>query len=301
MLDKIKETKRKFNERAMSLLESDGHTFEDALNFFLEFCESDEIMKTITSALKDNRNIDFTKWHDDFLKSGGSMVGSGRFVLPTSEEDRLSLLYQLLLNTRSGKVNYDGFCVHAFGSLTFDGMAYNFNKAVSRPLIRGLFQRVEALEAKELPKQPTTIQIAPTFTFVLSKLEFIEWKDARRELDRALKAFDDGRMADCCNNLRMGLMIAIGNIFRSFEGKQPPAEPGKTTDLGPMIRSLREHGYPDDAVSLVRQTWSYLSERAHIDKAGKTPPEHEVMYGLQVTFSSLEYLLRTLDLISGAS
>lgn len=296
MLVKFKEAKRKFTNYATDLSNSNGHTFENALNIFLDFCESDEVMVTITKPLKENMNVDVGKWYEDFSKSGGSLIGSGRFVLPTNEDDRVSLLYQLLLKIRSGELNYHGLCLHAFGATNINEMAYSFNQAVSRPLARGLLQKVEALEAEEVSKKPTLTEVPSTVGFVLSKVEAMAWKDAWRELDRALKAFSDGRMPDCCNNLRMGLMIVLGNMYQLLEAKPPPTEPGKTTDIGPLTKSLKEHGYADDALSLVRQTWSYLSERAHVDKkAGKAPPEHEVMYGLQITFSALEYLLRTFE------
>lgn len=294
MLSKIRETKRRFSDYAADLSNSDAHTFENALNILLGFCESDDVMTMITGPLKENVSVDILKWYEDFSSSGGSFVGSGRFLLPTKEDDRLSLLYQLLLKVRSDEIPFDSFCRHAFGGRNMSETIHRFNDAVSRPLARGLLQKVEALEVEGSQKTPTIEGTA--YTFVLSKLESLEWKGAKRELDRSLGAFDDGRMADCSNNLRMGLMTILCNIYEALEGKSAPAQPGKTTDISTLARGLGEHGYAEDALGLIRQIWSFVSERAHIDKrSGQPPSEHDVNYGLQITFSAIEYLLREFE------
>jgi hypothetical protein len=131
MTSKIQETKRKFANNATDLSNSNGHTFDSALNIFLDFCESDEIMASITKPLKESSTIDIAKWYEDFSKSGGSMIGSGRFVLPANEEDRLALLYRLLLRVHSGEIGFPGFCLHAFGATSTDQMAHRFNEAIS--------------------------------------------------------------------------------------------------------------------------------------------------------------------------
>lgn len=296
MAFKIQETKRKFANNATDLSNSDGHTFESALNVFLDFCESDDLMRNITKPLKERSTVDMAKWYEDFSKSGGSMIGSGRFVLPANEEDRLSLLYRLLLRVRSGEIGFPGFCLHAFGATSTDQMAHRFNEAISRPLARGLLQRLDALETEEKARKPSLDDA--TFGFVLSKLESLGWNDARRELDRAIKAFDDGRMPDCCNNLRMGLMTVLAKIYEILEEKQLPIQPGKTVDITPLTKSLESHGYAADFLGLIRQTWSFVSERAHVDKrSGQAPAEHDAEYALQITFAAVRYSLAQLDRI----
>lgn len=128
--------------------------------------------------------------------------------------------------------------------------------------------------------------------YIKQKLTSLGWKEAWREFDRAITAFEEDRMADCCNNLRMGLITTLVKAYEHFEKQRAPTPPGKTTDITPLINSLKGHDVPKDATSMIRQTWSYVSERAHIEKrGGEQPSKAETLYGLQMTFAAIEFLL----------
>ena len=136
----------------------------------------------------------------------------------------------------------------------------------------------------------------PSRVFIQQKLQELSWIDIARELDNALKAFEEGRTGDCCNNLRMGLITALVKIYELFERQQAPTPPGKTTDIGPLMNTLEQHGFSGDNCSMIRRTWSYVSERAHIEKrSGKLPQESETRYAIQTTFAAIEFLLRFLS------
>jgi hypothetical protein len=129
--------------------------------------------------------------------------------------------------------------------------------------------------------------------YIKQKLVSLGWKNAWRELDRAIRAFEENRTADCCNNLRMGLITTLVKAYEHFEKQQAPTLPGKTTDITPLIKSLQKHKVPKDATSMIRQSWSYVSERAHIEKRGGIQPSRpETLYGLQVTFAAVEFILK---------
>jgi predicted nucleotide-binding protein len=162
MVPNLQETKRKFNEKATDLLRSNGHTIENAINIFLDFCESDQIMANVASSLKLSPNMNLARWYEDFSKSGGSMIGSGKFLLPTNDDDRLALLYQLLLGVRRNEISYPGLCLHAFGATNTNQMAFRFNDAISRPLVRGLLQKIEEKERGKLTEKPRQEESALT-------------------------------------------------------------------------------------------------------------------------------------------
>src|SRR5208282_4698692 len=166
---KVEETKATFNEKAMDLLDSNGHTIENAINIFVDFCESDKIMATITLSLKDNANVNISKWYDDFSRSVGSMIGSGKFILPTNDDDRLALLYQLLLKIKSKEIDLRGFCLDAFGARGTTQMAYQFNQAVSRPLTRGLLHKIEEKQSEEpyTPRPERATDVDPKKVWVV--------------------------------------------------------------------------------------------------------------------------------------
>lgn len=136
MSSRVQETKRMLEEKAEDLESSDGHTIENAVNSFLAFCESDVIMRSITQALTQNTNVNVTKWHDDFSKSRS-------FILPTNDDDKAALLYQLLLKLRSNEIKYYNL---ELGGSDINETAFRFSDSISRPLVRYLRHRIEKEE-----------------------------------------------------------------------------------------------------------------------------------------------------------
>lgn len=303
-LTRIRLTLRKFYDYANDLMRSRHHNFNDNLRIFVEFCEKGEFMKDITSELKSNPNVDLDKWWKDFQSTGGSMVGSKRYALPINDEDRTALLYQFLLKINSGKISFDNFGMDAFGSLNLDHMVYEFNDAITEKLVRLLSYRLENLErtVKEelLPKEPQILKDIPlvssgSLSFIEQTLASHGWNEALRELTRAGQAFNDGRMPDCCHNLRKGLEIIWMKVYEKLEGSAIPMRKGRKQDIGVLIDALRKRKVPDDLTGLVSRIWAYITQRDHIEvKGGQAPPELEVYFGLELVFSAVDYLLRLL-------
>ena len=144
-LKKILKAFKKFDDYSDDLLNSDYATFETRLNIFIDFCENDKVMSFITNQLK---GYDFTLWFDEFRKSGGSMAGSADFKLPLDENDRLSLLYQILLKINSNEIKFTDFCMMAFKSAdgTITGLIYKLNEAITRLLVRDLNYKMEEIK-----------------------------------------------------------------------------------------------------------------------------------------------------------
>jgi len=132
----------------------------------------------------------------------------------------------------------------------------------------------------------------PAWSFIEQKLRKLNWSDVLRELNLAMSAFEENRMSDCCNNLRMALIILLTKMYELLEKQPPPIQPGKTPNPRLLLKPIRKRGLDDQVAGLILQTWSYVSEKAHIEKRGGQPPSrHEVRYGIQLVFSGIEYLL----------
>lgn len=142
---RIERSFRRFRDYSGDLLNSNSKTFSNNINIFIDFFENDEIMRIISAQLKSNKNVDMDKWYSDFQKTGGSFIGSKKYVLPTNEEDRISILYQFLLKIHSNEIDFHRFCLDACGETNFNKMVLAFNDAISRPLIRDLGYRLDEI------------------------------------------------------------------------------------------------------------------------------------------------------------
>jgi hypothetical protein len=142
---KIERSFRRFGDYSKDLLNSNFKTFPINLNIFIDFCENDEIMRIISAQLKSNENVDVNKWYSNFQKTGGSITGSKEYVLPIDEEDRISLLYQLLLKINSKELDFQGFCLGAYGKTNVTEMVRAFNDAISRLFVRDLSYRLDEI------------------------------------------------------------------------------------------------------------------------------------------------------------
>lgn len=157
-LKEILKAFRRFEDYNSDLLISDSATFETRLAILIDFCENDKVMSFITSQLK---GYDFTLWYGDFKKTGRSMGGCADFKLPLDENDRLSLLYQILLKTNYNEFDLTTFCIMAFGSgdRTITGYIDKFNEAITRPLVRDLGYKMDEI-ADGIEKTDKTQEIS---------------------------------------------------------------------------------------------------------------------------------------------
>lgn len=147
--------------------------------------------------------------------------------------------------------------------------------------------------SEKIPVVSTGFISPQILEYVSGTLSRFGWDDAWRELGRAQQAYNEGRMPDCCHNLRKGLEIVWLNVYEILEKAKAPSKPGASQDIGPLVKSLRKHGISDDLIRLIRSTWAYITERDHIEKkGGKAPPELEVILGIQLVFAVVDFLLR---------
>jgi hypothetical protein len=192
--------------------------------------------------------------------------------------------------------------VSVYGYSTPDMNVYDFCNDITVKLTRFFEDRLEKSiqEATRIAPSRTTIfkldlVLRYTLKFIETSLYSRKWMEALRELTRSEQAFEDGRTPDCCHNLRKGLEIVWNNVYEELEGKKAPILQGSTQDIGVLVRALRDRNVPDDAIKLVSRVWAYIVERDHIEKrSGKAPSEKETLYGFQLVFATIHYLLQLL-------
>ena len=93
----------------------------------------------------------------------------------------------------------------------------------------------------------------------------------------------------------MALITLLTKMYELLEKRPPPVQPGKTPDPRLLLKPVRKLGLDNQVAGLILQTWSYVSEKAHIEKRGGRPPSRrEVRYGLRLVFDGIEYLLSLL-------
>lgn len=75
------------------------------------------------------------------------MAGSAPLEFPVSIDDRISVMYQLLLSFEEKRINFQRFCINFIESpdRSFNSYIKNLSKAVIRPLIRELNYKLDEI------------------------------------------------------------------------------------------------------------------------------------------------------------
>jgi len=144
----VRRSLRRFQDFANDLCLSDMNTFEDRVKLLVDYCQSDAVCSVLHQQLVRASSIEFEDWYSGVLSSKGGMAGSGKLTFPTDLDNRLSLMYQLLLRVAKGEVGVVGFAHDFFatGDNRIDSYIQAFSDAVVEPLTRELAYRIEELE-----------------------------------------------------------------------------------------------------------------------------------------------------------
>lgn len=131
---------------------------------------------------------------------------------------------------------------------------------------------------------------------VFQKIDSLGWTDIGSMLKNAIAFFDEGKTKEACDNLRMGLMLVLVKTVEQVTDRAAPVAKGQTPDPNKVLKPLVEKGFlSDQQRSLIANSWSYVSELAHVEKRGGTPPsEDETRYGLQLVLSAIELITKNL-------
>lgn len=156
---------RRFRDFASDVFDSDFHTFDSRFDILVHHCENDEVMKIITSQLKEI-DTNFQEWWERAQNTGGSMIGSKQLSLPIDERKRDALMYQLILKIQNKKINFAQFCMDYFGETNYNAMIVAFNDGILRPLIRSIIYKLEEI-SDEITRVLSKQQDVPTRMFLV--------------------------------------------------------------------------------------------------------------------------------------
>ena len=137
---------RRFSDLSFDLKMSNYNTFQTRFDSFVYFCENDDVMKIVSSGLK-NADVHFDDWWNNGqnTNSGGPASGSKQFTLPFDDLEKDALLYQLILKIFERKIDFMQFCRDYFGETNYIGMIFEFKQAILNPLIRSMEYRLKEL------------------------------------------------------------------------------------------------------------------------------------------------------------
>lgn len=149
----IRRSLQRFRDYSSDFINSDFNTFDDRFNLFISFCKSDKVFSVIHNQLISLPEKDFDEWYKNVSSSGGSVVGSGRLVFPVTIDDRISIMYRLLLKIHSGEIRVHGFWLKFFAvsSTRIEDQIFAFSDAVIQPLVRELEYKLVEIE-ENLPE-----------------------------------------------------------------------------------------------------------------------------------------------------
>jgi len=159
---------------------------------------------------------------------------------------------------------------------------------VSRILLAILFDLIVEFNKLQIELSPFS------YKYIKQRLLDLGWIDAWKEFEYSLDAFKEERLYDCCYNLRQGLLKVWIKIYEKLEKRPMLISPGKSVDISPLKEFLKARNVPDETVNLIGRIYSYVAERSHSEKK-KIHSIDEVSFGIQLTFSAVEYLLRFYD------
>ena len=199
----IRRSVQRFGDYSGDLIRSDMNTFENALNTFLTFCETDAVFSAFHSQLQSVPGADFGRWYAERSATGGSKAGSCRLTFPTDAEVRMALMYELLRRIRDGRLDFASFTIQFFALGTNRITAYvqALNDAITRPLVRELTYRLEEVTERLPPDgaasiAPASIQIIHQATNVIqqsangSHISQVATQQLAPELTQLLEALD---------------------------------------------------------------------------------------------------------------
>jgi len=184
----------------------------------------------------------------------------------------------------------------------------NATQIISKEIIE---EPVTELYGQDIILSPSRILLATTldllmtfkhdyFALILPNLQYIEpelrklgWNEVLEQIDKALTEFENGQTSTCCYSLRMGLFMMLDRVHKTLTGESIPSRPGKSPSIEPVIKLLKQHGFDEQMIGLIKSVWAYATERGHIEKkGGQKPPEDETMWILRMVLATIEFLLR---------
>ena len=153
----VRRSLRRFDDHASDLLGADVSTFDDRLSMFVTFCREDPVLAVVHSQLAGSEEgSDAVKWHEERTTPEARRQGNTKLEFPKDMDERVSLMYQLVIALHDGKIPIRKFFVVFLVTSTnaISESIMRFSEGVLLPLFRELSYRLEDVAA-DLPESDT--------------------------------------------------------------------------------------------------------------------------------------------------
>lgn len=149
---------QELSHQISSVMSSNVNTAETFFNGFMHFCETDQVLVSITSPLKEV-DISFNEWWNKTSPNGSRI-----FALPEDPLERQAFLYQLCLKIYRKEFDYHHVGFKYFKSVRLNDNIIQFNQNVIQILNRYFNQKLKGIFASipvdESPISPSMIYVS---------------------------------------------------------------------------------------------------------------------------------------------
>jgi hypothetical protein len=130
----------KFQDSVSYVFRANSQTFPTFFDNLINFCETDEVMRVISSQLK-QIDISYDKWYYQ-LKTYPNQ--KKEFHLPLDETKRAALIYKICIKIYTNEINVSDFCFKFFSTGTILDAALNiFNITILTPLVDSIGYKIQ--------------------------------------------------------------------------------------------------------------------------------------------------------------
>jgi hypothetical protein len=136
---------RKFKDCVNDLFAAVFQTWGDCFTHLMTHCEVDHVMRVVTEPLRSNTSVNAREWYQNAANSTRGMVGSGRYTLPTDDDDRTALLYQFFLMLENNEVDLLRFCNTVYGTSRHQDSVNTFNRELVSKFTREVSYRLDEI------------------------------------------------------------------------------------------------------------------------------------------------------------
>lgn len=152
----IRNSRQELSQRWSDISKAPYQAWGGLVEGLVHFLENDAVASEALAQIKSDNPVDFEKWYSDFQSTGGSFVGSKRYDIPKSLEEKANLFYELLKHFDED-VNPRTFCVHAYGLKNYQEMSDMLSSQIVHPVVRAVDAKLKeaidtSMNASSSPK-----------------------------------------------------------------------------------------------------------------------------------------------------
>lgn len=138
---------RKYRDIVNDLFSAKFQQWGDMFTHLIAHCETDPVMRFVTEPLKHDPRVNAKEWWDQAVASASGMVGSGKYTLPTDDDERTALLYQVFLGVENDNWDIKCFNMSVYGHTKHQDIVDTFNQELVLKFTREMSYRLDDIVA----------------------------------------------------------------------------------------------------------------------------------------------------------